>query len=101
MYPTIVSFREDAFQKEENTFNDIRFEEASILYNLAVVYSKLGSHETRKTHEVTQSRVDAERRRNILDVLEHEERLHLLSMCSRLFRKNSESILVVCGRFHR
>lgn len=52
-YFFLLSFnREDAFQKEENTFNDIRFEEASILYNLAVIYSKLGNNEARRTHEV-------------------------------------------------
>ena len=44
--------REDGFQKDENTFNDIRFEEACILYNIGAIYSKLGANETRKTHEV-------------------------------------------------
>lgn len=43
--------REDGFQKDENTFNDIRFEEASILYNIGAIYSRLGALEIRKTHE--------------------------------------------------
>ncbi|CAF4180831.1 unnamed protein product [Rotaria sp. Silwood2] len=42
---------EDAFQKDENTYNDIRFEEACILYNIGAIYSRLGANETRKTHE--------------------------------------------------
>ncbi|CAF1153019.1 unnamed protein product [Adineta ricciae] len=42
---------EDGFQREENTYNDIRYEEACILYNIGVIYSKLGAHESRKTHE--------------------------------------------------
>ena len=49
-------FREDAFQREENTFNDIRFEEASILYNIGVVNARLGGSEPRKTHEVTRAK---------------------------------------------
>jgi hypothetical protein len=46
------SFREDAFQKEDNTYNDIRFEEACILYNLGAMYSRLGANESRRTHDV-------------------------------------------------
>ncbi|CAF4256660.1 unnamed protein product [Rotaria socialis] len=42
---------EDGFQKDESTCNDIRFEEASILYNIGAIYSRLGANETRKTHE--------------------------------------------------
>ncbi|CAF1254501.1 unnamed protein product [Rotaria sordida] len=42
---------EDGFQKDENTYNDIRFEEACILYNIGAIYSRLGANETRKTHE--------------------------------------------------
>lgn len=45
--------REDAFQKEDNTFNDIRFEESSILYNIGAMHSRLGANETRKTVEVS------------------------------------------------
>ena len=45
--------REDAFQKDENTYSDIRFEEACILYNIGAIYSKLGAIETRRTHEVS------------------------------------------------
>jgi hypothetical protein len=48
-----LCFREDGFQKEDNTYNDIRFEQASILYNIGGIYSKLGANETRKTHEVS------------------------------------------------
>jgi len=44
--------REDGFQREDNSYNDIRFEEACILYNIGAMYSKLGASETRKTHEV-------------------------------------------------
>ncbi|CAF1159923.1 unnamed protein product [Rotaria sp. Silwood1] len=42
---------EDAFQKEDNTYNDIRFEEACILYNLGAMYSRLGANESRRTHD--------------------------------------------------
>ncbi|CAF0735791.1 unnamed protein product [Adineta steineri] len=42
---------EDAFQREDNTYSDIRFEEACILYNIGAMYSKLGAHESRKSHE--------------------------------------------------
>ncbi|CAF1156375.1 unnamed protein product [Rotaria sp. Silwood1] len=42
---------EDGFQKDENTYNDIRFEEACILYNIGAIYSKLGANEIRKTHD--------------------------------------------------
>ncbi len=57
IYPKIYyyyffCYREDGFQKEDNTYNDIRFEEACILYNIGSLYSKLGANETRKTHEV-------------------------------------------------
>lgn len=45
--------REDGFQKEDNTFNDVRFEEAAILYNIGALYSRLGANEPRRTHEVT------------------------------------------------
>ncbi len=47
-----VFFREDAFQKEDNTYNDIRFEEACILYNLGAMYSRLGANEPRRTDDV-------------------------------------------------
>ncbi|CAF3354792.1 unnamed protein product [Rotaria socialis] len=42
---------EDAFQKEDNTYNDVRFEEACILYNLGAMYSRLGANESRRTHD--------------------------------------------------
>ncbi|CAF0965313.1 unnamed protein product [Adineta ricciae] len=42
---------EDAYQKEENSYNDIRFEEACILYNLGAMYSRLGANEPRRTHD--------------------------------------------------
>ncbi|UJR31730.1 hypothetical protein I4U23_019210 [Adineta vaga] len=42
---------EDGFQREENTYSDIRFEEACILYNIGAMYSKLGAHESRNSHE--------------------------------------------------
>ena len=44
--------REDAYQKEESSYNDIRFEEACILYNLGAMYSRLGANEPRRTHDV-------------------------------------------------
>jgi hypothetical protein len=47
-----IFFREDGHQKEDNTHNDIRFEETCILYNIGALYSKLGANETRRTHEV-------------------------------------------------
>ena len=47
-----IVFREDGFQKEDNTFNDVRFEEAAILYNIGALYSRLGANEARRTHEV-------------------------------------------------
>jgi hypothetical protein len=53
MHRLIASFpREDAFQKEDNSFNDIRFEEASVLYNIAAMYSRMGANENRKTPDV-------------------------------------------------
>ena len=52
---SFVFFREDAFQKEDNSFNDIRFEEASVLYNIAAMYSRMGANENRKTHDVCSS----------------------------------------------
>ncbi|UJR14946.1 hypothetical protein I4U23_001927 [Adineta vaga] len=42
---------EDAYQKEENSYNDVRFEEACILYNLGAMYSRLGANEPRRTHD--------------------------------------------------
>ena len=45
-------FREDAFQKEDNTYYDVRFEEACILYNLGAMYSRLGANESRRTSDV-------------------------------------------------
>ncbi|CAF0888609.1 unnamed protein product [Adineta steineri] len=42
---------EDAYQKEDNSYSDIRFEEACILYNLGAMYSRLGVNESRKTHD--------------------------------------------------
>ena len=44
--------REDAYQKEENSYHDIRFEEACILYNLGAMYSRLGANEPRRTDDV-------------------------------------------------
>ena len=44
--------REDAYQKEDIPYNDIRYEEACILYNLGAMYSRLGANESRKTNDV-------------------------------------------------
>jgi hypothetical protein len=59
-------FREDGHQKEDNTYNDIRFEETCILYNIGALYSKLGANETRRTHEVDWKKNISEKIENIL-----------------------------------
>lgn len=46
------SFREDAFQGDDTSSDDVRFEETNILYNLGAVYSKLGAKESKKNHDV-------------------------------------------------
>ncbi|CAF0803217.1 unnamed protein product [Didymodactylos carnosus] len=42
---------EDAYQKDESSFNDARFEETAILYNIGAIYTHLAGRETRKTHD--------------------------------------------------
>lgn len=51
-----LNFREDAYQKEDNSYNDIRFEEACILYNLGAMYSRLGANESRRSNDVRRTR---------------------------------------------
>lgn len=53
-------FREDAFQKEDNSYNDIRFEEACIMYNLGAMYSRLGANESRRTNDVNKTKESSE-----------------------------------------
>lgn len=48
-------FREDAFQKEDVSFSDARYEEACILYNIGALYTKLGVNEPRRTPDVGQT----------------------------------------------
>lgn len=52
MQKNLQSSREDAYQKEDCIYHDIRFEESCILYNIGALYSKLGANENRRTHEV-------------------------------------------------
>lgn len=47
-----LSYREDAYQKEDISFNDVRYEEACVLYNIGALYTKLGANESRRTPDV-------------------------------------------------
>ena len=89
----LFHFREDGYQKEDNTYNDIRFEESCILYNIGALYSKLGANELRKTHEVgAKKKRFPNRIRYVSNNLEYEKCLHLFPIFSCMFRKTSRSL---------
>lgn len=52
MHSNYEHFREDIFMAREVTLADIKFEQASVLYNIGALHSILGSMETRTIADV-------------------------------------------------
>lgn len=52
MHTNYGHFREDIFMAREVTLADIKFEQASVLYNIGALHSILGSMETRTIADV-------------------------------------------------
>ena len=55
--------------------NDIRFEEASILYNIGAMYSRLAANETRRTPEVNDRTTVIEHRNFLLSFRVRKQRV--------------------------
>ena len=45
--------RHDVYSGEPNIYNDVRYEQACLLFNLGGLYSQLGANEARLTDEVS------------------------------------------------